>query len=499
MKLARETSVEEALLKWYAQQRSCGVPVRAVELKSAAIKLANHMNTPFKASDGWLWRFRKRHGIMNKRIYGEASSAPTEEIEPFRQNLIERINNEMLLQSQIYNADETGLYWRSVPENTQASKYTYEKSTPGRKISKDRISALLCANADGSHRLTPVIVGKSRNPRVLKGIMNHLPVLYYNSKKAWFTSDILQDWFKKKFVPAVKKFQGEELGIPPEYVKCLLLLDNAPAHPSENILCSEDGKFRCMFLPKNTSLIQPMDQGIILATKRIYRKKFLEEVMVILMDKDNEEDTRGQRTLQNLKSYSLKSAIFNFAAAWKEVKMQTLENGWKNLLDDEDAELDLEGLEVTDYCRTIQNIGVEEAAEEDVLQWLEEDEGDPGYHIMTESEIADEVMTLEDEDGSGDNEEEETAVPKTKLSVIRSHLDDIITFMDNSSDIEIQLYYTHFRNFRELIIKKQQTSKVQSKLDGFFKAGSPKTSASTSNINVTPQRECLDISSSKDK
>lgn len=43
-----------------------------------------------------------------------------------------------------------------------------------------------------------------------------------------------------------------------------------------------------------------MDQGIILGIKQIWSKKFLEEVMIILQDKDNEEDTRGQCTLQNL-------------------------------------------------------------------------------------------------------------------------------------------------------------------------------------------------------
>lgn len=149
-----------------------------------------------------------------------------------------------------------------MPENTQASKY--ENPTPGREVSKDRILALLCASADGSYKLTPVIVGKTHKPRVLKNIMTHLPVLYDNSKKAWLNVD----WFLKGFVPEVRKFQGEELGIPAEDANCLLHSDNALAHPSKHMLCSEDGKFRCTFLPKNIAhCIQPMDLGIILATK----------------------------------------------------------------------------------------------------------------------------------------------------------------------------------------------------------------------------------------
>lgn len=72
----------------------------------------------------------------------------------------------MLLQSQIYNVDKTVLFLCSVPENTQISKY--ENLTSGRKINKDRISVLLCANANGLYKLTPVIVGKSCKSRFKK-------------------------------------------------------------------------------------------------------------------------------------------------------------------------------------------------------------------------------------------------------------------------------------------------------------------------------------------
>jgi hypothetical protein len=63
-------------------------------------------------------------------------------------------------------------------------------------------------------------------------------------------------------------------------------------------------------LPKNTtSIIQPLDQRIILATKRMYRKRFF-EVMVVLEDgTDKSEDTRGQCTLRNLRNYTPKSSI----------------------------------------------------------------------------------------------------------------------------------------------------------------------------------------------
>jgi hypothetical protein len=50
-----------------------------------------------------------------------------------------------------------------------------------------------------------------------------------------------------------------------------------------------------MFLPKNTTLIiQPLVQGLILATKRVYRKRFLDDAMVVLEDETDEiEEKQG--------------------------------------------------------------------------------------------------------------------------------------------------------------------------------------------------------------
>ena len=41
--------------------------MRGLEIVDAANKLARHVDIEsFKASDGWLWCFRNRHGIGNK-------------------------------------------------------------------------------------------------------------------------------------------------------------------------------------------------------------------------------------------------------------------------------------------------------------------------------------------------------------------------------------------------------------------------------------------------
>jgi hypothetical protein len=89
---------------------------------------------------------------------------------------------------------------------------------------------------------------------------------------------IVSGWFHNHFVHEVEKHQMYELKHEPENVTALLLLDSAPALPSAELLRSKDGKIKCLFLPPNTSsLIQPMDQGVILTLKRLYRSSQLIE------------------------------------------------------------------------------------------------------------------------------------------------------------------------------------------------------------------------------
>lgn len=93
MRLGRDMNIENAVYKWYTQQRASGVNIRGVDIQSAAVKLAKHMEKKFEASDGWLWRFRNRHGIGNRVIFGEAGSAPVEEVDCFRGKLNEFVRS----------------------------------------------------------------------------------------------------------------------------------------------------------------------------------------------------------------------------------------------------------------------------------------------------------------------------------------------------------------------------------------------------------------------
>lgn len=133
------------------------------------------------------------------------------------------------------------------------------------------MTVLLCANASGDHQLTLVVIGKYKKTKALKGILN-LPVHYDAQNNAWMTANLFKDWFFHHFVPQVKE-NFTKRGVS-EDSRVVLLLDNCSAHPPASELVSAN-IFAEYLSPNVTSLIQPMDQGVIQNFKCFYRKSHL--------------------------------------------------------------------------------------------------------------------------------------------------------------------------------------------------------------------------------
>ena len=93
--------------------------------------------------------------------------------------------------------------------------------------------------------------------------------------------------------------------------------------------------------------------------------------MVIEEEKDLKEDTRGQRALKIIKMCNTKSAIYNFASAWKNVKMIALSNSWRKLMLDEDADLDFAGFEPNDGHQALLHAGEIDVSVKDFEKWFE--------------------------------------------------------------------------------------------------------------------------------
>ncbi len=127
---------------------------------------------------------------------------------PIREKLKMVIEENGYSLDQIFNADETGLWWRMIHSTSlNSSRITRASSF---KKAKDRVTVLEFSNASGSHRLPLVFINKSAKPRCFKHIdISSLHVQYYSQRKSWMDRKMFGEWFHEKFVPSVRRFCGE--------------------------------------------------------------------------------------------------------------------------------------------------------------------------------------------------------------------------------------------------------------------------------------------------
>ena len=75
MKVGHYDELEEVLTTWFKSTRSNDIPISGPMLQAKAEELAKKMSIQgFHASNGWLDRFKERHGITFKKVCGESNS-----------------------------------------------------------------------------------------------------------------------------------------------------------------------------------------------------------------------------------------------------------------------------------------------------------------------------------------------------------------------------------------------------------------------------------------
>jgi hypothetical protein len=256
----------------------------------------------FAASSGWLERFKKRHNITFKTVSGEAGSVSPEDVGQFQEKLPSLLRD--YNPRDIFNADETGLFFRALPNKTYSLKG--EKCSGG-KLAKERLSILHCVNTAGE-REKLLVIGRAARPRAFQRInLNTLPVSWYSNRKSWMTADIMSDYLVKW-----DKKMGREKR------KILLFVDNATSHPKDLKLKN----IKIVFLPPNiTSICQPLDQGIIKNFKTWYRALILKHILARMDEATCAEDL--------VKKINLLDVIYFIQKAWNKVTSATITNCFK--------------------------------------------------------------------------------------------------------------------------------------------------------------------------
>lgn len=280
--------IDTVIFQWYLHARVNNLSISGPLLKEKALELASEVGlNGFKASNGWLQKFKERHQISYKN--GGSSSINRCFITEWLNEVKELISG--YKERDIFNCDETGLFFRVLPEN--AMSFSNETCSEG-NLSKERLTVLLCSNMDGEFE-KPLIIGKVGKHSYFKNInIDDLGVIWKSNTKAWMTRDIMTEWLLDLDSRMTKTKRN-----------IILFLDSASSHPLLNNLQS----VKLIFLPPNiSSYCQPFDQGVFQNFKILYRKCVL------------------KHHLASKNKINALDAIFWIKSAISEIKKLTIRN-----------------------------------------------------------------------------------------------------------------------------------------------------------------------------
>ena len=314
--------ISEMLDLWVTKAMADDLLITGEVLRQKWTKFADLAGVPederLNLSEGWLARFKSRNGLKQFKRHGEGGSVDPERVERERrrvQGLIEEYGYDL---RDIFNMDETGLFYGYVSFSFDSIAVTHfknrmppdrglaDKRNPGIKGSKVRLTYALTSNATGSEKLPPIVIGKAYKPRAFGNKTGtQLGFHYRNNAKAWMTSSLYQEWLRQWD----RKLCAENR-------KILLLQDNFSGHIIPNGLQSIHVE---NFEPNLTAHVQPMDQGIIRCFKAYYRAKFIQRAVDRYDTNITPSEIYDINQLQGMRLAD---------AAWHEVDATTIKHCW---------------------------------------------------------------------------------------------------------------------------------------------------------------------------
>ena len=231
-----------------------------------------------------------------------------------------------------------------------------------------------------------LVIGKSHKPRCFKGVKK-LPVQYQANTNAWMTTTIFSDWVKQWDKKLTRNI--------------ILLIDNCTAHPTNLQL----KHIKLVFLPANTtSILQPLDQGIIRTLKAYYRYEMRKRVLQAIDDFiNNAEDTAEPIQANDIaKKTTLLDAVHLLKQAWGAVTESTVIHCFrKGGFTEEQA--------ITNHieCFPIFN----DVPKDELETWLAIDDDVPTSGAVTEEEICANILNPNESEEAEDEDSDEIAIP----------------------------------------------------------------------------------------
>ncbi|KAM6142210.1 LOW QUALITY PROTEIN: tigger transposable element-derived protein 3-like [Phoenicopterus ruber ruber] len=271
----KDAALEAALLRWVEGARAADLPVSGplLQLKAKHLAEASGPARP-EPSGSWLARFGARHNLAFKKPPAEKGDAEQPTAEHWAGAVLPGLLHSYA-PSEIYACGETGVLLPT--------------GSPGKgENASNRLTLLLCANADGSEK-APLRAVESPRPRCLRGVnLGQMPWSYRAGSLAGMTAPLFAEWLRE-FNEGMRR-QGKSV---------LLLLAKHEAHPYLQL-----SNVRMVFIPPATALAQPLDRGIASDLKGHYQCRLLRQPPA--------EHGTGQPTLLDV--------LHMLAQAWGDVR-----------------------------------------------------------------------------------------------------------------------------------------------------------------------------------
>jgi hypothetical protein len=284
---------EDEIAKWINQKRD-GTPAEPVSTKS----LLRHVNKTYSellrenkklVSVGWAKGFlRRNHFARRKRTTNKDLNSPLilNIIAAYRL----RLKNERKIfdnydHKLIWNMDETGVYYDNVPTHTINAKGAKSVSINSSGHEKDRVTAVLCCNANGD-KMPALIITKSSD-RTKLNVIERKPleikkgewvdVFITQNKNAWMTKEAMENWLQLVYMENDNKCynnnndDGIFSSFDDSHARSVLFMDNCGPHKHESIKhFTNNNNIQCEFFPpKCTPHLQPLDHSLNAKFKRL--------------------------------------------------------------------------------------------------------------------------------------------------------------------------------------------------------------------------------------
>ncbi|WAQ91281.1 hypothetical protein PtA15_14A163 [Puccinia triticina] len=291
--------IEETLLRYYieARARNCLPPDELLKERTKSfMKLYQIPENLLKVSNGWLLRFKARNNIKSYQLPPPhpAHLGLDTSLDSVREKL-RNLTNSYALQD-IYTLGEVELFC-----NLGALTGSLDVD-PSQRL---RLTYLLCTNADGSDKRTPLVIGRTLEPDTFQAPQGEKPYWYRYSARGRSSSPIFSEWIRK----FDREMQRQER-------KVFLMFDNTRGH-----LCELESIASTALLPLPESTlryVQPLLAGIIRTFKSNYRRNLLESHMEL------SQQEIGQ--VWAPKKHEQRLALECAHSAWDQVTPTTIRN-----------------------------------------------------------------------------------------------------------------------------------------------------------------------------